>query len=239
MTDLVHLNRATVQVEHVHLAALVYEPTVPRDLVVVLAHGYTGSKETMDVPAGYLCSRGWPCVTFDFRGHKLGGSTGAMLHASDGLEDLRAIIGFARQRLGQERVVLVGHSFGGAVALAAVTEEESIAGVSVLGTGLSSYHGFDTPAGETLMALRGDYVVGAPAAAILTESSALPLPERSDVPALFVAARGDILVRPERVRLLAEHYGPSARTIVVDGSHAELPVRARGHLATWLDNVSA
>jgi pimeloyl-ACP methyl ester carboxylesterase len=94
------LARVTIGAPGARLAGIVYTPDGKRrPLGVVLAHGYTASKETMDLPASYLCGRGYPCLTFDFRGHKLGGSTGAMTGAEDALADMRAAADFARVRL--------------------------------------------------------------------------------------------------------------------------------------------
>lgn len=222
------------------LAALSYEPTRQSETGVVLAHGYTGSKESLDVLAAYLCSKGWPCMTFDFRGHKLGASAGSMETAADGVEDLRAVIGYARMRWSSPRLVLIGHSMGGALALAISGDDPSIAGVGVLGASASVVRGFDTPAGEALMAQRGDYVEGAPAAQVLREAGELC--RAASPPAgcrmLFVAARGDIVVRAESVKALAERYGEAAQFIMVDGGHMDLPIRARGHVANWLERLS-
>jgi len=236
----VRLDRATISAPGAELGALVYSPSSPRGPIVILAHGYTGSKETMDVPAGYLCSRGWRCVTFDFRGHKLGSSTGEMRHAADGVLDTRAAIAFARRRFGADEAALVGHSYGGSVALAAAAEDPAVVAVAVMGTGRSVASGFDTPAGDSLMALRGDYVRGAPAAVILAEAATLSEPKDTPnhVSCLFIAARGDIIVRPESVRELARLYKADADMVVVDGGHMDLPVRARGHTARWLEGLS-
>jgi pimeloyl-ACP methyl ester carboxylesterase len=237
----VHLARHMIQGD-ADLAALYYTPAGDgaRAVPVVLAHGYTGSKETVDVMAGYLCASGHVCLTFDFRGHKLGGSTGQMLAARDAVDDLRAAIGDLRSHTGSSRVALVGHSMGGAAALVAASEDPEVLGVAALGTSGSVLAGFGTRAGEALMAQRGDYVIGAPAGAILAElanlcGGAAPLGGRAVV---FVAARGDVIVPSGSVRELALRHGPSAEMVVVEGGHMDLPVRARGFVAQWLGRVT-
>jgi len=45
-------------------------------------------------------------------------------------------------------------------------------------------------------------------------------------------------VRPESVRELARLYKADADMVVVDGGHMDLPVRARGHTARWLEGLS-
>jgi len=246
--SIVLLQRDTIETEAARLAALRYEPPATAGeqaapgsgAAVILAHGYTGSKETMDVLAGYLCSRGWRCMTFDFRGHKLGGSTGVMRRAEDAVSDLRAAVRTARVLWSPSRTILIGHSFGGAVALALAEDDGDIGGVAVLGTGAAVIGGFATRAGEALMAHRGDYVRGRPAAAILAESGVLRpgAPAAEAPPALFVAARGDIIVPADRVRELAGRYGPTAKLVLVEGGHMDLPTRGRGHVANWLDGIS-
>ncbi len=236
----VRLHRDVLWAGGIRLAALVYEPDELRGNPVVLAHGYTGSKETMDVLAGYLCATGRMCVTFDFRGHKLGGSDGSMDSAEDAVGDVIAAVERILRRSGLEEAAVVGHSMGGAAALAASAHDDRIGAVGLLGASASVETGFDTPAGEVLMAQRGDYVVGAPAAVILNETGRLcrrALGRRS-IPALFVAGRGDIVVRADAVRELARAYGHEAEFVVVEGGHMDLPVRARGFVAGWLDRVS-
>lgn len=237
----VRLRRHSFPSNGVRLASLVYEPTTRARGAVVLAHGYTGSKETMDVPAAYLCSRGWRCLTFDFRGHKLGGSEGAMLRATDAVEDIRAAVAEALRVFGEHRPVLVGHSMGGAAALVEASRDRAIAAVAALGTAGSVIRGFDTKAGETLMAQRGDYVVGAPASAILTQLGDLCAQtlDLLDRPAMLVAARGDAIVQPDHVRELAARCGAQAEFVIVEGGHMDLPVRSRGFVAAWMDRVSA
>jgi pimeloyl-ACP methyl ester carboxylesterase len=208
---------------------------------VVLVHGYTGCKETLDVTAAYLCGHGWLCLTFDFRGHKLGGSDGAMNTAQDALDDVRAAVADVRRETGSHAVALVGHSMGGAAALALAADDADIVGVATLGTSATVVTGFETRSGEAMMALRGDYVVGAPAEVILQETGDLcrAALERMRSPALFVAARADIIVRPDTVHEMARLYGDRAEYVIVEGGHMDLPVRSRGFVGNWLERINA
>lgn len=237
----VRLSRIRIRADRAELAGLHYEPVEDRGLTLVLAHGYTGSKETLDILCMYLCSRGWRCVSFDFRGHKLGGSTGEMNSAEDAVADLMAAGDFTREALGAERLALVGHSLGGAVALAVSQRREDVQAIVVMGTSASVQSGFQSPAGESLMQQRGDYVLGAPPATILSEAASLWHPDAggAEKPALFVAGRSDIIVPPAGVQTLARRYGPQASFLIVEGGHTDLPVRARGHIAGWLEQLSA
>ncbi|MDP9151002.1 MAG: alpha/beta fold hydrolase [Myxococcota bacterium] len=114
------------------LRAEIHEPEVARDHplgVALLAHGVMAGRSEFDRPAGrgvvrLLAERGWRVVTFDFRGHgdsepPAGGRTRCTY---DDLVtgDLPALHAFARSRSPRKKpVILVGHSLGGHVALAA------------------------------------------------------------------------------------------------------------------------
>lgn len=73
--------------------------------------------------APFLCGRGWRTIAFDFRGHGdsgAGAASGATWSYDDLVrEDLPAVVACARARSRRAPVVVVGHSLGGHVALAA------------------------------------------------------------------------------------------------------------------------
>jgi pimeloyl-ACP methyl ester carboxylesterase len=86
-----------------------------RPLVVVLAHGFTGSiarPQLRRVARGLAKYAG--VVAFDFRGH--GASTGRSTLGDKEILDLDAVVGFARE-LGYADVVTCGWSMGGSVVL--------------------------------------------------------------------------------------------------------------------------
>jgi predicted alpha/beta hydrolase len=96
--------------------------------VAVMAHAIMARRSEFDRPrdagaARFLATHGWQVVVFDFRGH--GDSRAAPragIHTGyDRLveQDLPAACAFARSRAGRRPVVVVGHSLGGHVALAA------------------------------------------------------------------------------------------------------------------------
>ncbi len=124
--------------------AVVYEPGTPVPFgppdqesplpVVVLAHGFSGSKGMMSSLARRLARGGYAVVTFDFRGH--GGNRQAFERAlggaSDGLAtDLDAAVLFARteSRFDGKRVAIAGHSMGAGAVLAYATREPNVAAV--------------------------------------------------------------------------------------------------------------
>ncbi|MGW7357630.1 alpha/beta hydrolase [Streptomyces sp. NPDC054802] len=94
-----------------------YEPSTagPTDTAIVVAHGFTGS---VDRPAVRRAARTFRryagVVTFSFRGH--GRSGGRSTVGDREVLDLAAAVEWARS-LGHRRVVTVGFSMGGSVAL--------------------------------------------------------------------------------------------------------------------------
>lgn len=111
------------------LRADVHEPGGTLVGVAVLAHAMMARRTEFERPKGagvvsMLVARGWRVVSFDFRGH---GDSGPL--ARDGAtygyddlvaRDLPAVYECARSRLRRKvPVVLVGHSLGGHVGLAA------------------------------------------------------------------------------------------------------------------------
>ena len=100
-----------VPIETVHLPG----PNGPRDLAIVMAHGFTQSWQTPMVwKIAKRFNRTAGVVTFDFRGH--GRSGGLSTLGDKEIHDLDVAVRYARQ-LGYSRVATVGFSMGGSVAL--------------------------------------------------------------------------------------------------------------------------
>lgn len=94
----------------------VYEPGAgARDLVFVVAHGFTGDADRPHVRrVARSFSRYGAVVTFSFRGH---GASGGLSTVGDReVLDLAAVVSWARE-LGHARVATVGFSMGGSVVL--------------------------------------------------------------------------------------------------------------------------
>jgi predicted alpha/beta hydrolase len=113
------------------LRASVREAVVPHGEkvagVAVLAHAMMARRIEFERPRGgglarFLASRGWRTIAFDFRGHGESGpgaSEGARWSYDDLVSfDLPAVVECARARSKKAKVVVVGHSLGGHVALA-------------------------------------------------------------------------------------------------------------------------
>jgi predicted alpha/beta hydrolase len=104
----------------------------PRQGVVagtaVLAHAMFARRSEFERPqergvADMLVARGWRTVAFDFRGHgesgKSAGEGGSWGYDDLVRYDMPAVVGCAKARFGKKPVVVVGHSLGGHVAVAA------------------------------------------------------------------------------------------------------------------------
>jgi pimeloyl-ACP methyl ester carboxylesterase len=236
------LTRVTIPSDSLALAGLTYDPDGPTDrLCAVLTHGYTASKESLDLLASYLAQKGTPCVTWDVRGHKLGHSGGELMDLRDAVDDLRAVAAWARARFAQPRCVLIGHSMGGLLSVAAAAETPEAAAVAAIAVGPEPTRGFQGPVGRAMLSLRADYVDGLEPLRLLEQLGQLVphVAEIADRPSLFVAAKGDVLVKAEKMAAMAEPAGEQAEFHVVEGSHLEAPDRARGTVAAWLDRLNS
>lgn len=105
------------------------QPAEPRAGVAVLAHAAMARRTEFDRPRGaglarFLAARGWQTIAFDFRGHgesrPVRGRARPVRYDDFVEGDVAAVCDFARWQAGDLPVVVVGHSMGGAVALASI-----------------------------------------------------------------------------------------------------------------------
>jgi len=112
---------------------LYYEAWLPSDTpdaTVVVLHGFGEHGGRYTNLARALAPQGFEIMTFDYRGHgQAGGKRGHVDRFSDYLEDVAAAMSLARQR-GHRPLFLLGHSYGGLLALHYVAGyDNSIAGL--------------------------------------------------------------------------------------------------------------
>jgi len=232
--------------EDVALAGLRYLPErSARDTALVFTHGFTAGKYGLDILAAYLAQRGYEGLTFDLVGHKLGATGGQMVRAEQAAENLRDALHWLRLHTVARNVVLIGHSMGAAATLQAAAWERAagtrlgqarLAGIVCMCIGRHPERGFEGVIGAAMLEQRSDYVAGAPALELLEQLDALVLSARDvgTIPALFVAAKQDAVVAPDRVAEAAALVGPTATVVTVDTSHLEAPDRARPTVLQWL-----
>jgi pimeloyl-ACP methyl ester carboxylesterase len=102
---------------------------------VVLLHGFPGNERNLDL-AQDIRRAGWDVLYFDYRGSW--GSPGEFSF-SHGIEDTAAAIDYVRSaqmarilRLDPSRIVLIGHSMGGFMAVQAAAADGGILGVALI-----------------------------------------------------------------------------------------------------------
>lgn len=214
-----------------------------RPTALLYTHGFTSGKYSLDTLAGYLAGRGYPGLTFDLIGHKLGGTGGEMQRTVQAAENLQDALTWVRGHLDVEQVVLVGHSMGAAAGVQVAAWEclrpgnPPVVGVVSMCMGLEPATGFESQIGRAMLTQRRDYVAGSPALELLQGLNALVLSATGmgDLPALFIAARQDVLLSVARVEALAALAGANASVIVVDAAHLDAPDRSRSTIIQWLE----
>lgn len=175
---------------------------------VVLLHGFPGNERSLDL-AQALRRAGWNAFFFSYRG--AWGSGGAFSFGN-ALDDVAAVVAtlrepdFARQyRVDSQRIVLVGHSMGGAAALISAAELDGAGCVASL-------------AGANLGAL-ADLVRSSPEAARATAAQFQTWGEGRVRGVSGEGIIADLLAQPERFRA-ATHAAALARkpVLLVAGS---------------------
>lgn len=121
---------ATVRIvtaDGVPLEARWWEAARPRGTAVVLAHGFTGSKDdpALGAVAEALCADGHDVLAYDARGHH--GSGGLCTLGDLERHDVAAAVAAARGR--GDRVVTVGASMGAIAVLRHAATDPGLAGV--------------------------------------------------------------------------------------------------------------
>ena len=102
---------------------------------VILLHGFPGNERNLDL-AQDMRRAGWDVLYFNYRGSW--GTPGDFSFAH-GIEDVAAVLAYVRQpenarrlRLDPKRVVLVGHSMGGFMAVEAASADPAVKGVALI-----------------------------------------------------------------------------------------------------------
>ena len=238
------LESVRIPAEGVTLDGLHYVPEGRiKSTVIIYTHGFTSGKYSLDNLAGYLAGRGYPGLTFDLVGHKLGGTGGEMHHTVQAAENLQDSLTWVRTHLEVAQIVLIGHSMGAAAGVQVAAWEQlrpgnpPLAGIVGICMGLEPSLGFETQIGRAMLAQRRDYVAGAPALTLLQglDTLVLSAAEIGDLPALFIAARQDVLIPPARIEALAALAGSNSSCVTLDAIHLDAPDRSRATIIQWLE----
>ncbi len=227
------------------LAGLRYVPSeFVASCTTVLVHGYTAGKYSLDGLAGYLALRGLPCVTVDLAGHKLGSSGGSMSTPQVAADNVIAVVRSLRREADGDDFVLCGHSLGAAACISAASSllehNIDVKAVIAMAMGDNPSHGFSSMVGKKMLEQRSDYVTGASAEQFIAQLDGFirDLPPIT-CPALFVAARQDVLLPTGSVFALADRLNPHCDRQIISSSHMDLPDTARASIHGWLKTVLA
>jgi uncharacterized protein len=103
--------------------------------LVILLHGFPGNERNLDL-AQDIRRAGWDVLYFDYRGSW---GTPGDFSFSHGMEDTAAAIQYVRSpaiarilRLDTSRIVLIGHSLGGFMAVQAAAADPAVLGIALI-----------------------------------------------------------------------------------------------------------
>jgi hypothetical protein len=187
---------------------------------VVLLHGFPGNERNLDL-AQTLRRAGWNTFFFSYRG---AWGSGGEFSFGNVLEDVAAVVATLREpelakkyRVDRERIVLVGHSMGGAAALISAAELSEVGCVASL-------------AGANLGAL-ADRVRSSPEAA---KAVAAQFQTWGEGRIRGVSGEGiiaDLLVQPERFRTTGHAPALAKKPVLlVAGARDDVTPPAEHHL---------
>lgn len=110
----------TLHLEHYHARA-------PQRLALVMVHGFSAHSGLYRHVGAAFASQGIAVTQFDCRGHgRSQGRRGHVADFADYLDDLGAVVAWARARTPSLPWALAGHSLGGAIVLASLIEERPL-----------------------------------------------------------------------------------------------------------------
>ena len=148
-----------IDAEQNPVAVLRYRARRPRDVSIVVGHGYSSSKHNLDFLCSFLATHGFEIFSLDFPGHKLGASGGTLRGIHDCIDAMAATVAFART---QTRVTpyTMGHSMGAMTAILTAAADSTIPGVVAIATGYGRPTALTTLMNRPGSDFRASYVDG-------------------------------------------------------------------------------
>ncbi len=219
------------------IAVLAYEARRARAVTIVAGHGYSSSKQNLDVLCAFLASHGYAVLSMDFPGHKLGSSGGRLRSADDLVDAMSAVTQFARAG-GATTIYTLGHSMGAVTALCTAGADATITGAVSIATGWGRPNALDALGARGVVDLRSSYVEGLALPEIAREWAPLledALPRLAGRPVLYCAAERDGMVARSSVEELFERAPEPKTFAMVESDHTTAAEHARGTVLAWLN----
>ncbi len=223
------------------IATLAYEARRPRDVTIVAGHGYSSSKQNLDLLCAFLASHGFSVYSLDFPGHKLGSSGGRLRSAEDLIDAMAAVVDAARRR-GATTLYALGHSMGATTALCTAGRDPGIAGAISIATGWGRPQALDALAARGVVDLRSSYVDGLALPELAAQWTALleeALPHVAGRDSLYVAAERDGMVARSSVDELFARAPENKTLVTIDSDHTYAGDNSRPAVLSWLNERHA
>lgn len=210
--------------------------------LVIYCHGFLSGKNYLHIQRwAELLADDMDVMTFDFRGH--GESGGATTMGEKELFDLDAVVQYAR-RFGYQRIVVMGSSMGGAVAIRYATDAAGVDGVITMGAFAHGSFGIWALSGLRLLQLPLSRAVMRHAYATRIERAQPPYAPRDFVaqisprPLLLLHGEYDSLIPLAHAReLYANARDPKELYVIPRGTHdlENLNAATKKLIVQWLE----
>jgi pimeloyl-ACP methyl ester carboxylesterase len=219
------------------VAVLGYEARRPRDVTLVVGHGYSSSKQNLDMLCSFLAGHGFTIYSLDFPGHKLGSSGGCLNVVTDLTDAMGAVVVTARSR-GASTLYVMGHSMGATTALCTAANDPTIDGAISIATGYGRPQALNALARGGVVDLRSSYVDGLALPALAEQWQPLldaALPKLAGRPTLFIAAERDGMVSRASVDDLFARAPEPKSFATVASDHTFAGDNSRAAVLAWLN----
>jgi pimeloyl-ACP methyl ester carboxylesterase len=221
------------------VAVLAYEARRSRDVTLVAGHGYSSSKQNLDMLCTFLAGHGFTIYSLDFPGHKLGSSGGRLSAASDLVDAMAAVVATARSR-GAGPLYVLGHSMGATTALCTAGADPTIDGAISIATGYGRPQALDGLSRGGVVDLRSSYVDGLALPEVAAQWQPLldaALPKLAGRPTLFIAAERDGMVARASVDELFARAPEPKSFATIASDHTFAGDNSRAAVLAWLNEL--
>jgi uncharacterized protein len=219
------------------VAVLGYEARRARDVTLVAGHGYSSSKQNLDMLCSFLSGHGFTIYSLDFPGHKLGASGGRLNAATDLTDAMGAVVATARAR-GASTIYVMGHSMGATTALCTAANDALIDGAISIATGYGRPQALDALSRGGVVDLRSSYVDGLALPELAAQWQPLldaALPKLAGRPVLYIAAERDGMVARSSVDDLFARAPEPKSFATVASDHTFAGDNSRAAVLAWLN----